>query len=543
MISRKVASMAENQSGDRVIQIEFSYDLDTLFKVRGIHGRKYHQEQNCWSAPLRIETAESLINWGFTLDDTLISFLNNANGRAKEITQVNGIPGLGGALHPFQSKGVSFVDFNNGRALIADEMGLGKTVQALAWLQLHPDKRPVIIATPASVKENWAREAKIWLPDPDVQILSGQTPYEITGEIIIINYDILVFWWQELKRLQPQVFITDECHFYKNNRARRTKAVKKLAKGIPHFIALSGTPIENKPVEIYNAWQIIDPINCPAWPYFTVHFCNARHTPYGIDVSGASNKAELHKKLVGSIMIRRLKKDVLPELPAKVHSFIPIKLSNEREYRTAEDDFISYVIQEKGVTEAEKLSNTEVKATIEELKQLAVKGKLKHAIEWIKDFLEIDGKLVLFTHHHFVLDAIMEEFKEIAVKYDGRMTPVQKEKAKDEFQTNSEIRLFVGNMQAAGVGINLTAASSVAFLELPWSPTIIDQCSDRCHRIGQKDTVNIYYLLATNTVEERIIRLLDSKRKVLDAVMDGKVTEIGSLLSELIKDYQQKRIS
>mgnify|MGYP001353069596 FL=1 len=186
-----------------------------------------------------------------------------------------------------------------------------------------------------------------------------------------------------------------------------------------------------------------------------------------------------------------------------------------------------------------KISSAEAIAKVEVLKQVAVKGKLNQVKEWIRDFLATDGKLVVFAIHRFVIDELMKEFKDIAVKVDGSVTGANRDKAVQAFQNDDNIRLFIGNINAAGVGLTLTAASSVAFIELPWSPALLDQAEDRCHRIGQKDTVNIYYLLGVDTIEERIVKMLDSKRKILDTVLDGKTTSPESLLSELIKSYDK----
>jgi len=168
---------------------------------------------------------------------------------------------------------------------------------------------------------------------------------------------------------------------------------------------------------------------------------------------------------------------------------------------------------------------------------LAVHGKLKQTIAWIKDFLNVEDKLVLFAVHKFVIDALMQEFAGIAVKVDGSVTGINRQKAVDEFQTNKDVKLFIGN-KAAEEGITLTASSNVVHLEYPWSPSSIDQRNDRCHRIGQKNSVNIYYLLAQNTIEEKIIKLLDKKRKIIDNIIDGINTPIESLFHELIKSYE-----
>ncbi len=415
------------------------------------------------------------------------------------------------------------------------------TAQSLAYLQLHPELRPAIVVCPASLKLNWAKEANMWMTKPKIQILSGENPsVPLVGEIIIINYDVLPFWANALSKIKAKVLITDECHYYKNNAANRTKAVKKLGKSIPHVIALSGTPIINRPVEMFNALKFIDNMLFTNFWEYAQTYCNARHNGFGWDFSGSSNTEELHQKLTSSIMIRRKKADVLKDLPDKMYSFVPMELDNERDYRRAENDFIGYIKDTKGAAAASKASNAEILAQIETLKQLAVKGSLKQAIEWIENFIETDGKLVVFAVHKFVIDALMEAFPGIAVKIDGSISNENRQKSVEEFQNNDKIRLFFGNIQAAGVGITLTAASKVAILEFPWSPGALDQAIDRVHRIGQKDSVTAYYLVAPGTIVEKIAYMLDSKRKVLDAVLDGKVTEEDSLLSEIMNEYLNK---
>lgn len=545
-MEQKTASVSKNQYGERVIKICFPYDLNEINRIRDVPGRKYHAEDRCWSAPIEISIVQSLKQWGYLLDDDLTLFLQKIKARTEEITII-GIPKLNGTLYPFQNTGVAFIEAHEGRALIADEMGLGKTVQALAWLQLHPEKRPAIIVVPASLKFNWARETEIWLSNPEVEILSGTSPYKTTGKILIINYDILPNWVDMFRKRKPKVLIVDECHFFKSNSAKRTKAVKLLAKGIPHIIALSGTPIINRPIEIYNALKIINPDLFPNFFHFTQRYCKARHNGFGWDYSGSSNAEELHEKLIGSVMIRRLKKDVLPDLPDKARSFVPIQLYNRQEYRAAEDNFIAFVRKEKGAEAAARASNAQALAEIEGLKQLAVKGKLPDTIEWIENFLESGEKLVVFATHKFVIDVLMERFSYIdktrkltdrVVKIDGSVSNFDRQKNVDTFQNNPDCRLFIGNIQAAGVGITLTAASNVAFLELPWTPGALSQAEDRCHRIGTKYPVNVYLLLAKGTIEEKIATLLDKKQKVLDAILDGIETKTASLLRELMKIYE-----
>jgi SWI/SNF-related matrix-associated actin-dependent regulator 1 of chromatin subfamily A len=535
-MTKNIASIAENNKGEKVVKITFEYEITLLNKVRELPGRLWHPADKCWSAPLHEETVNKLKSWGFLIDSKLQDHLLQNNKVTKEIV-INGIPELKGTLRPFQTLGVAFIENKNGRCLIADEMGLGKTIQSIGYISLHRDKTPVIVVCPASLKLNWEREMENWLTNPKTEVLSGTTPYKTKGGILIINYDIVFAWVEELKKLKPQIIILDESHSIKSSATRRTKAVKKLCKDVPHIIALSGTPIVNRPIEIYNTLQILDKNLFPHYLNFTRRYCDAHNNGFGIDVNGASHTDELHNTLTSTVMLRRKKADVLKELPDKIYSFVPLALDNTEEYREAEKDFIAYVRREKGIEAAQRIKSVEALAKIEGLKQLAVKGKLTEAIEWIKNFLESDNKLVVFCTHKFVIDKLMEEFKHIAVKIDGSVTIPDRQRSVDIFQHNPKCKLFVGNIQAAGTGINLQIASNVVFLELPWHSGHVSQAEDRCHRIGQKDSVNVHFLLAKNTIEEKIAKLIDSKRKITDSVLDGKKTEQENLLYEIMKSY------
>lgn len=537
----KLASLTSyKHTGEQAIKIEFPFDYKTLEQVKQLSNRRFINEGaiKYWVAPAMLENIQKLITAGFELDGALQTLLQTLLNpvRVEDITPVE-VAGL----YPFQQQGVAFIEAKNGRALIADEMGLGKTVQALTWLDMHPEKRPVIIVVPASLKLNWAKEIKMWMKNtkPNVQLLNGTTPnIPLIGDVIIINYDILHAWVNALIATRPQILVLDEAHYFKNNTARRTKAVKKLGKYTRHIIALSGTPIVNRPVEIYNAVSLIDPtIFGRNFMEFGRKYCAGRHNGYGWDFNGASNTAELNKKLTDSIMIRRKKQDVLVDLPDKIYASVPMELDNEKEYRYAESNFIQFVREYNGVDAAQKASAAQALTEIEGLKQLAIKGKLQQTLSWIENFLEVDGKLVVFAIHKATIDALMERFNPIAVKIDGSVTQADRQDAVDRFQNDPKIRLFVGNIKAAGVGITLTAASNVAVIELPWSPGDLSQAEDRCHRIGQKNSVTIHYLLAAGTIEEKIAALIDHKRHVLDQVLDGKETDESSLLSELLNTY------
>jgi SNF2 family DNA or RNA helicase len=239
-------------------------------------------------------------------------------------------------------------------------------------------------------------------------------------------------------------------------------------------------------------------------------------------------------------MLRRKKADVLSDLPAKTRSVVPLEIDNRRDYTAAEGDIIGWIAKNFGAKAAEKASYAEALVEFEKLKQLAVRGKMNAVIEWVSDFLESDEKLIIFADHKFVVDALMNAFSGIAVKIDGS-TPVKNRMAVvDAFQNDPNCWLFVGT-KAAKEGLTLTAASNVAFAELFWEPGSHDQAEDRCYgRLSDLHGANIWYLIAENTVEEKIAELLDHKRKVLASVLDGETVEDDSLLLNLLENFGDK---
>jgi SNF2 family DNA or RNA helicase len=539
---------------------------ETLDLVKKQPGRRWQPDVKGWTMPLNIGAYEVLIEAGFDMADKLKEWYAKitaviTNGEELEI------PGLKMALYPFQRAGVAFAESREGRALIADEMGLGKTAQALAWLQLNKETAlPALAVVPASVKINWARECAMWTDIPTT-ILSGRngdgtTHIEVTSgganTLTIINYDIMDSWVETLKRSGFKTLIIDEVHYTKNSKAKRTKAVKKLASKIDHVLALSGTPIINRPIEFWNCLNMIRKDLFPSYHAFGKKYCDPTRNIWAEkamlrkgkrvqiwDYKGASNMEELHNILTKTIMVRRKKEDVLTELPPKVRSAIALELSNWAEYEDIENEFRSWVADEYDVhderPQQRRKQNAEALVRIEKLKQAAAKGKMSTAIEWIDDYLETTGgKLVVFATHHKVIDELVEYFKDHVgtVKLDGRDNPQVKQAAVDIFQNNPEVRLFVGNIKAAGIGITLHAAAATCFVELGWTPGEHDQAEDRIHRIGQEaDSVSAYYLLAANTIEEEITALLDQKREVLDMVLDGQDVDQDALLTELLRKY------
>jgi superfamily II DNA or RNA helicase len=439
------------------------------------------------------------------------------------------VEGLGGELRPFQRAGVAYA-IRAKRAFIADEMGLGKTVQALATIQAT-GAYPALIVCPASLKLNWQREAKKWLPGRSVSIF---TAAGLAAEIEIINYDILKKNLNLLKMRGFKAVIFDESHALKNRKSQRTEAAAELSKGIEIRLALTGTPVLNRPQELLSQLKILGRLDDVGgfWK-FAERYCAAQKTRWGWDFSGSANLTELNEKLRSICYIRRDKAGVLAELPAKQRSVISLDIDNRREYQKVERNLIEWLTEQKGEKLAERAKYAEQLVKIEYLKQLAAQGKLSALFEWIESFLESGEKLVLFATHQNIIDAIAEKFSS-ALTLTGETPQTQRQELVDKFQTDPETKLIVMNMKAGGVGLTLTAASNVAFLELGWTPADHSQAEDRCHRIGQRSSVNVWYLLANKTIDEEIYQLIDAKRKVVDVATEGGEMEKNRILQELI---------
>jgi len=518
------------------IELSFTFDPVLVDEVKKINGRLFNKEDKTWYIPKTATNIEKIKELGFNISEELEEWYKE---QTEGITDDIDVPGLNNVLRPFQKEAVSFVETKNGRALIADEMGLGKSLESLAYLQLYKDKLfPTIIVCPASVKLNWKAEIKKWTDlGKYTEILQGSTPYAPSKDkqIFIINYDILKNWHKFLiSKMKPNLIIGDEIHLCKNKNAKRSQALAYIAKYTRHFIGLTGTPILNKPVEIYNPIKMIKPTLFPNFWNFATRYCNPINNGFGWDFGGATNTAELNQILSKEMLLRRKKEDVAKELPERSFVAMPIEITNRDEYEKAEEDLISY-LKTIDKEKAKRAERAEVLTKVNVLKQLALKGKMNTSINWIEEFIE-NEKLVVFTNLRETSDILKNKFGDNCVKLVGGMTDNQKNDAINKFW-NDSARLFVGNMKAAGVGINLQCASNACFIEYPWQPGDYNQCTERIHRIGQDKPVTIYNHIANKTIEENIVKLLEKKAVIANQVIDGTDTDEDSgVFNELIKN-------
>jgi len=401
------------------------------------------------------------------------------------------------------------------------------TFQVLLYL-LKTKKRPAIVVCPASVKTVWKDEAFKHF-GLAVEVLEGTKPPSTVSPliphppIIVLNYHILKYWAAYLEKLKPSVIIFDEGHNLGNRDTGWTKAAIKLSRTIPHKIVTTGTPMTNTPKNLWPLLHIVRPDLFPSFPKFAWEYCAPHKAPWGWQFNGARNKKKLREILLADVMIRRRKKDVLKELPPKTEQVIPIVLPPKKRklYEKAETDFIEWVRANYGEGKAKKAAKAEAVSKMSALRKLTAKLKFTQAADWVQGMLNsTDEKIILFCHHRAAVKALQKRFGDICVSIHGGTKPEDRPVAMRQFQNNPKIRVFIGTL-AAREGITLHAASLVAFLELWVVPGWMNQATDRAHRIGQLKNVNVYYLIATGTVEEHHAALLQKKNRIQQQIIDG----------------------
>lgn len=441
----------------------------------------------------------------------------------------------------YQKECVYEVEAFNGRALLALDPGLGKTAIALWYLKRNPEALPAVVVCPASVKWHWDREAKKILK-LQAHVLEGRrTGEQLSAQVIILNYDILAYWLKKLKQLRPRTIFLDEVQ-YTANQTKRTNASRSLCKGRPYVLGLSGTPLVNRPIELWNGLQMIRPDKFRhRWGYIK-EFCGLKKTFWGWDYRGASNTQKLNQLLLDSCMIRRRMVDVLPDLPEKIRQVIPVEISDPEQYRQAEDDFLGW-LRKQDRFKADRAARAEAMTKVGYLLRLAAELKLPSVFEWIDDFLTGNNKLIVFAKHRRIIAALQAHAKKGFVTVDGSITGKNRQRAVEDFQGNPKTRLLIGQLEAAGVGMDgLQKASNTAlFTEFDWSPGRMLQCEGRPHRIGATGIVWCVYLVARDTIEEKLCSIIQRKQKVLTDVLDGEAEgEELDMFDQLMKHYHNQ---
>lgn len=433
----------------------------------------------------------------------------DASRRASSLFHVPAPAGM--VYRPFQVAGIEYASQRR-HTIFGDEPGLGKTVQAIGLINLK-EWRKALVVCPATLKLNWVRELRRWLLDPlSIGVADGKRWPD--ADVVIINYDILAKR-REVSETDWDVVIYDEAHYLKNHKAQRTR--HGLAIHAKSKLYLTGTPVVNRVIDLWPILHAIDPVTWGARHDFGVKYCAARYVKFGRKgvwlYNGSTAPEELQRDMRDKCLVRRLKKDVLKELPAKRRQVVAFDQPEVAARERAELKPVAALDRLDGVAFAE----------MARVRHESALAKLPLAIEFLRDQLVEDGKVVCFAHHRDVVDGLAAALAEFnPAKVYGGMTPAESQREVDRFQTDPTCRLFIGNIRAAGVGHTLHASAHVVFVELDWTPGNMQQAEDRCHRIGQAESVLVQYLVVEGTLDANIAQTLEAKQEIADAVLDVK---------------------
>jgi len=463
-----------------------------------------------------------------------------------------------------------------GRLLVGDEMGLGKTITSLAIMSAYQQSEwPLLILCPASLRYTWPAEIEKFLP-----WISSQSTCVVRGaddvtfaqkivnwrrkkveqnkptlkppyQIVICTYSLLQNRYAVSKALQNCNFecvIADESHNLKQKDSQRCRLALPIMKQSKRLILLSGTPALNRPVELFPQLTALDPTGKMfpgsgnmSYSQYTKRYCNARQTRFGYDVKGISNADELHQCLK-KVMLRRLKSQVLQDLPSKQRSIVPVKMKDKDKQQESQyimEDWSAACKALDGISDLDAddvahAAKNESRRAMMQAYQASGIAKASAVAEYIIDWLrgcDSSQKLVVFAHHKDVMDclqeAITKDFKGKLgmIRIDGSVSPLERASRVKKFQTNKGVRLALLSMTAAGVGLTLTAASNIIFAELNWTPGVLAQAEDRCHRIGQVNSVNVTYCICKDedlSIDMVIWKMLSNKTGNLSKIVDGE---------------------
>ncbi|XP_051937415.1 SWI/SNF-related matrix-associated actin-dependent regulator of chromatin subfamily A-like protein 1 [Hippocampus zosterae] len=428
-------------------------------------------------------------------------------------------PTITSSLLPFQMEGVNFAVSKQGRLLLADDMGLGKTVQAICIAAYYRKEWPVLVVSPSSVRFTWAEAFRRWLPSlsPDsINVVVKAKDNLRAGLVNIISYDLLSRMDKQLSGNPFDVLIMDESHFLKNIRTARCKAALPLLKTAKRVILLSGTPAMSRPSELYTQILAVKPSLFPRFHEFGLRYCAAKQLAWGWDYSGSSHLGELKLLLAECLMLRRLKSDVLSQLPSKQRKVVTVTIDGVSSRTKAALSAAAKVLA--GVHQNKK----DEKEALLLFYNHTAEAKLQAVVEYITDMLECGReKFLVFAHHKLVLDHITNELVKKDVSYiriDGSTPSGERQHLCDKFQYSGKTCVAVLSITAASMGLTLHAADLVIFAELFWNPGVLIQAEDRVHRIGQTNNVNIHYLVAKGTADDHLWPMIQGKMQVLEQV-------------------------
>jgi SWI/SNF-related matrix-associated actin-dependent regulator 1 of chromatin subfamily A len=430
----------------------------------------------------------------------------------------------------------------NKKFILADDMGLGKTTSTII-AALETGAKKVLIVCPASLKINWQREIANY-SDRTVYIAEGKK-FSDEHDFVIVNYDILKNFHDtkdkeksEIMKINFDLVIMDEAHMISNPQAQRTKIANDIASKSNRVWLLSGTPMTSRPMNYYNLLNLVDSPVAMNWMAYAKRYCNGFQFSVGKrkvwNVTGASNLEELRER-TSTHILRRLKEDVL-DLPEKIITPVYLRLKS-KDYEELMGEYFNWYDQNP----EESSSLTIQFSKLMKVRKVIAQEKINNTIELAENIIEQGKKVIIFTNFTDTLNQIYNHFGKSAVYLDGSCSKFHRQNAVDEFQTNDKIKVFVGNLKAAGVGITLTSAEAVIMNDLSFVPAEHSQAEDRSHRIGQKNSTSVYYPLFENSIEGAIYDILNRKKKIISTVMGDDTFDEASIIEEMLNMISRNR--
>ncbi len=496
------------------IQIESPYNVGFVAEIKDMPARQWTcltcgkparpkceqhpTDKHGWTLPLdRAPALKELVKRYYpkaktTMTSALAAALGVQSEKLEAATVVNGEAKLslpGGEPYPFQVAGVKYLEAAGGCAIVADEQGLGKTLQALAYISKNvPREEKVLYVVPANVKYNWISEIAHWLGGAklgdrqvlrtarklgkvtvggeEIAVLNGGEPsVDRLARHTIINYDALGKWEETLVAAGFQTVVADEAHYLKNDKSKRSKSFAEIVKSATRRILLTGTPVLNRPRDLWNLLRTIDNDTWGNFFKYGQRYCDGWRDRFGWKFDGASNMSELNDRLNGHQWIRRLKADVLSDLPEKMRHHVALEIGDKerRAYQRVENDGAK-VFHSCGhlASSGDSEARAQILAHITRLRVAAGQAKLEAAGDWIQDLVDSCGKVVVFARHKEVVEGLAERFG--GLKIDGSVSPAKRADVVAQFQSDPEAKVIICSIEAASVGITLT---TIWYLDVP----------------------------------------------------------------------------
>jgi SWI/SNF-related matrix-associated actin-dependent regulator 1 of chromatin subfamily A len=525
-------------------------DLDSYF------AKKFAEERYLLQVPekifiekLLVEKEKSYHVWGkFFESDKLSEFWvpKSALIKTHNVQQVNIEYSKYSHRPPLSHQKIAIEKLaGSKRFILADDMGLGKTTSTII-AALETEAKKVLIVCPASLKINWQREIANY-SDKTVFIAEGKK-FSTESDFVIVNYDILKnFHDSDPKKKEDSLLlksgfdlvILDEAHMISNVQAQRTKIINSFTKKIDRVWLLTGTPMTSRPMNYYNLLSIIESPVAQNWKAYAIRYCQGFQFTAGKrkvwNVSGASNLEELRDRTSKQIL-RRLKEDVL-DLPDKIITPVYLRLKS-KEYEDLMGEYFDWYDRNPD----ESSSLTVQFSKLMKVRKVIANEKTKQTIDFAENILEQGKKVIIFTNFTDTLQTIYQHFGKQAVYLDGSCSNAMRQQAVDSFQNDEKVRVFVGNLKAAGVGLTLTAAEVVIMNDLSFVPAEHAQAEDRAYRYGQKSNVLVYYPLFENTIEGVIYDILNKKKEIIRTVMGDQITHsTGDIVEEILTLINKQR--